>query len=211
MPDPHCTELSDPISTGNSDSEEDNSIMEGGFQQHNRLWITKWVDYSNKYGFGGQLSNGCIVVRYNDGTTLAVDTQKRYLFSQNRSFRKLRHENRFPLFYEIVKVIEFQWDLTSIFNSVRVMQSFQKSFGNQIIMTIKSKLLSVRVCLYLVMLYLHYVLFFLLRRLQYFDEDRNIFRFSASNIPDDLNRKVTLLNYFSNYMERHLLKVWLYT
>jgi len=77
MPDPHCTELSDPISTGNSDSEEDNSIMEGGFQQHGRLWITKWVDYSNKYGFGGQLSNGCIVVRYNDGTTLAVDTQKR--------------------------------------------------------------------------------------------------------------------------------------
>ncbi|XP_066915213.1 serine/threonine-protein kinase PLK1-like isoform X4 [Clytia hemisphaerica] len=120
MPDPHCTELSDPISTGNSDSEEDNSIMESGFQQQNRLWITKWVDYSNKYGFGGQLSNGCIVVRYNDGTTLAVDTQK--------------------------------------------------------------------------------------RRLQYFDEDRNIFRFSVSNIPDDLNRKVTLLNYFSNYMERHLLK-----
>lgn len=121
MPDPHCTELSDPISTGNSDSEEDNSIMDGGFnQQQNRLWITKWVDYSNKYGFGGQLSNGCIVVRYNDGTTLAVDTQK--------------------------------------------------------------------------------------RRLQYFDEDRNIFRFSVSNIPDDLNRKVTLLNYFSNYMERHLLK-----
>lgn len=88
MPDPHCTELSDPISTGNSDSEEDNSIMDGtgqngftstnnGNQQQQRLWITKWVDYSNKYGFGGQLSNGCIVVRYNDGTTLAVDTQKR--------------------------------------------------------------------------------------------------------------------------------------
>lgn len=45
------------------------------------------------------------------------------------------------------------------------------------------------------------------RRLQYFDEDRNLFRFSINNIPDDLLRKVTLLNYFGNYMEKHLLKV----
>ena len=45
------------------------------------------------------------------------------------------------------------------------------------------------------------------RRLQYFDEDRNIFRFSVNNIPEDLSRKVTLLNYFSNYMDKHLLKV----
>ena len=88
--------------------------------QASRLWISKWVDYSNKYGFGAQLSNGCIVIRYNDSTTLAVDAQK--------------------------------------------------------------------------------------RRLSYFDEDRNIFRFSVNNIPEDLSRKVTLLNYFSNYMDKHLLK-----
>ncbi|XP_057299857.1 serine/threonine-protein kinase PLK1-like isoform X2 [Hydractinia symbiolongicarpus] len=119
MPDPHCTALSDPISTGTSDSEEENSLVEG-FAHPHRLWITKWVDYSNKYGFGAQLSNGCIVIRYNDGTTLAVDAPK--------------------------------------------------------------------------------------RRLQYFDEDRNIFRFSVNNIPEDLSRKVTLLNYFSNYMDKHLLK-----
>jgi len=120
MPDAHCTELSDPISTGTSDSEEESSLADGALANANRLWITKWVDYSNKYGFGAQLSNGCIVIRYNDGTTLAVDTQK--------------------------------------------------------------------------------------RRLQYFDEDRNIFRFSVNNIPEDLSRKVTLLNYFSNYMDKHLLK-----
>lgn len=76
MPDPHCTALSDPISTGTSDSEEENSLVEG-FAHPHRLWITKWVDYSNKYGFGAQLSNGCIVIRYNDGTTLAVDAPKR--------------------------------------------------------------------------------------------------------------------------------------
>ena len=77
MPDPHSSELSDPISTGTSDSEEEQSITEGAFGTSSRLWITKWVDYSNKYGFGAQLSNGCIVIRYNDGTTLAVDAQKR--------------------------------------------------------------------------------------------------------------------------------------
>ncbi|XP_047123369.1 serine/threonine-protein kinase PLK1 isoform X3 [Hydra vulgaris] len=118
VPDCHTTACSDPISTGTSDSEED-SISEG-VVENNRLWITKWVDYSNKYGFGAQLSNGCIVIRYNDGTTLAVDAHK--------------------------------------------------------------------------------------RRLQYFDEEKNIFRFSVNNIPEDLSRKVTLLNYFANYMDKHLLK-----
>jgi len=108
-----------------TDSDEDqssgyNSHHGSGGDSNSRIWITKWVDYSNKYGFGAQLSNGSIVIRYNDGTTLAVDNRK--------------------------------------------------------------------------------------RRLQYFDEDRNIFRFSVNNIPDDLSRKVTLLNYFSNYMDKHLLK-----
>lgn len=123
MPDRNslAEKCADPLSTGHSDSDEDTS----GYDSNSgdpaaRLWITKWVDYSNKYGFGAQLSNGCIVIRYNDGTTLAVDANK--------------------------------------------------------------------------------------RRLQYFDEDRNIFRFSVNNIPEDLSRKVTLLNYFSNYMDKHLLK-----
>ncbi|PIK37091.1 hypothetical protein BSL78_26075 [Apostichopus japonicus] len=30
------------------------------------LWISKWVDYSNKYGFGYQLSNGTVGVMFND-------------------------------------------------------------------------------------------------------------------------------------------------
>jgi len=111
--------LPEAVSTTSSNSEEDSGIEEK-MVNNNRLWITKWVDYSNKYGFGAHLSNGCIVIRYNDGTTLAVDAHK--------------------------------------------------------------------------------------RRLQYFDEDRNIFRFSVNNIPEDLSRKVTLLNYFSNYMDKHLLK-----
>ena len=44
----------------------------------------------------------------------------------DRPFHKLCH-------FHVVKLIESQWDLGSIFkNSVRVMQSFKKkSFGNQ--------------------------------------------------------------------------------
>jgi len=116
MPGPHSFEPS----LGDTSDSDSSSGCDMSADQASRLWISKWVDYSNKYGFGAQLSNGCIVIRYNDSTTLAVDAQK--------------------------------------------------------------------------------------RRLSYFDEDRNIFRFSVNNIPEDLSRKVTLLNYFSNYMDKHLLK-----
>jgi polo-like kinase 1 len=34
------------------------------------LWVTKWVDYSNKYGLGYMLSNGCAGVYFNDATKI---------------------------------------------------------------------------------------------------------------------------------------------
>uniref|UniRef100_A0A6Q2XC75 Serine/threonine-protein kinase PLK n=1 Tax=Esox lucius TaxID=8010 RepID=A0A6Q2XC75_ESOLU len=36
------------------------------------IWVTKWVDYSNKYGFGYQLSDQNIGVLFNDGTHLSL-------------------------------------------------------------------------------------------------------------------------------------------
>lgn len=36
------------------------------------LWITKWVDYSNKYGFGYQLSDGSVGILFNDTTRMAI-------------------------------------------------------------------------------------------------------------------------------------------
>jgi len=30
------------------------------------IWVTKWVDYSDKYGFGYELSDGCVGVMFND-------------------------------------------------------------------------------------------------------------------------------------------------
>ena len=42
-----------------------------------KLYICKWVDYSNKYGFGAELSDGSVLVRFNDGSkmTLTRDRQ----------------------------------------------------------------------------------------------------------------------------------------
>ena len=34
------------------------------------VWITKWVDYSNKYGLGYLLNNGYIGVYFNDTTKI---------------------------------------------------------------------------------------------------------------------------------------------
>nr|DBA28503.1 TPA: hypothetical protein GDO54_008851 [Pyxicephalus adspersus] len=42
------------------------------------LWVTKWVDYSNKYGFGYKLSDDCTGVLLSDGTHVVFSpyTQK---------------------------------------------------------------------------------------------------------------------------------------
>ncbi|XP_036143219.1 serine/threonine-protein kinase polo isoform X2 [Monomorium pharaonis] len=36
------------------------------------IWVSKWVDYSDKYGFGYQLSDDSVGVMYNDGTRLIM-------------------------------------------------------------------------------------------------------------------------------------------
>ena len=51
-----------------------------GTQPHDApkpLLVTKWVDYSNKYGFGAQLSDGSVTVRFNDGSKIALSPGKR--------------------------------------------------------------------------------------------------------------------------------------
>ena len=84
MPDPNLSARSDPISTGTSDSEEEpyEERPDVFTDSMKRLWITKWVDYSNKYGFGAQLSNGSLVIRFNDATTLAMTSDKKYVHVQ---------------------------------------------------------------------------------------------------------------------------------
>ena len=41
------------------------------------LWVSKWVDYSNKYGFGFQLSNDSIGVLFNDTSKIILSPDGR--------------------------------------------------------------------------------------------------------------------------------------
>jgi hypothetical protein len=41
-------------------------------EQQPILWVSKWVDYSSKYGFGYQLSDGGSGVLFRDGTHMAL-------------------------------------------------------------------------------------------------------------------------------------------
>uniref|UniRef100_A0A8C7UPB7 Serine/threonine-protein kinase PLK n=1 Tax=Oncorhynchus mykiss TaxID=8022 RepID=A0A8C7UPB7_ONCMY len=51
------------------------------------IWVTKWVDYSNKYGFGYQLSNQDIGVLFNEGTHLSLcDQTVHYCMTNNKHF-----------------------------------------------------------------------------------------------------------------------------
>ncbi|XP_030626175.1 serine/threonine-protein kinase PLK2b [Chanos chanos] len=40
-------------------------------------WVTKWVDYSNKYGFGYQLSDSTVGVLFNNGTHMSLLPDKK--------------------------------------------------------------------------------------------------------------------------------------
>ncbi|XP_063051067.1 serine/threonine-protein kinase PLK2b [Engraulis encrasicolus] len=40
-------------------------------------WVTKWVDYSNKYGFGYQLSDNIVGVLFNNGTHMSLLADRR--------------------------------------------------------------------------------------------------------------------------------------
>lgn len=44
--------------------------------ENNALFITKWIDYSNKYGFGFQLSDNSVGVLFNDTTKMGLSADK---------------------------------------------------------------------------------------------------------------------------------------
>ena len=60
-----------------SDKNSNNSTVDGSSDIVRKMYVCKWVDYSNKYGFGAELSDGTVLVRFNDGTkmTLTRDRQ----------------------------------------------------------------------------------------------------------------------------------------
>ncbi|XP_047107046.1 serine/threonine-protein kinase polo [Schistocerca piceifrons] len=47
---------------------------------HPFVWISKWVDYSDKYGFGYQLSDDSVCVMFNDYTKLSLHPNRKNLY-----------------------------------------------------------------------------------------------------------------------------------
>ena len=58
------------------------------------MFISKWVDYSNKFGFGFQLSDGSVGVLFNDSTKIGT-----MLASDNVEFTDMKG-----------KIFKFPWD-----------------------------------------------------------------------------------------------------
>lgn len=42
------------------------------------IWVSKWVDYSDKYGFGYELSDDCVGVMFNDFTRIILLANFKY-------------------------------------------------------------------------------------------------------------------------------------
>ncbi|KAI8999393.1 kinase-like domain-containing protein [Gaertneriomyces semiglobifer] len=65
-----------------------------------RIFITKWIDYSNKYGLGYQLRDESVGVYFNDSTSmiLAADNHHfEYLYYERGSDRTVMHRKAFTL------------------------------------------------------------------------------------------------------------------
>ena len=45
-------------------------------RDHSPICITKWVDYSVKYGFGFQLTDGCVGVLFQDTTRMLLSADQ---------------------------------------------------------------------------------------------------------------------------------------
>ena len=60
-----------PASSNGSVKVEYASILGG--EKYEKTLISKWVDYSSKYGIGFKLTNGCYGVLFNDSTKMILN------------------------------------------------------------------------------------------------------------------------------------------
>ena len=98
-------------------------------------WVAKWVDYSDKYGFGYALSDDSIGVVFNDLTKLLLLSDGRlvHIHQNNRPGKKTR-EFKYINFTDFLKIfsIEIKWKISTQFLAV---------FGNIITYFLYKKIL----------------------------------------------------------------------
>ena len=59
-----------------------------------KIWVSKWVDYSNKYGLGYMLANGCAGVYFNDSSKIIASSNGTYFqyIARNSSREEVMEE-----------------------------------------------------------------------------------------------------------------------
>jgi polo-like kinase 1 len=59
--------------------------MNGTFASKKEVWITKWIDYSSKYGLGYILNNGYFGVYFNDNTKMLLNPKdQRFIYVERK-------------------------------------------------------------------------------------------------------------------------------
>ena len=80
------------------------------------LCITKWVDYSNKYGFGFHLSDSSIGILFNDNTRMLLNSDGRYVESHLYVNLDYRHIGVFSHNMALISIIGKGYKLNSWYN-----------------------------------------------------------------------------------------------
>ena len=72
-------DISNEITKDTENNDKQNTIplfLNSTFLSKKEVWVTKWVDYSNKYGLGYILNNGLVGVYFNDNTKMLLNPQQ---------------------------------------------------------------------------------------------------------------------------------------
>ena len=65
-----------------------------GAEHYPKTLVTKWVDYSSKYGIGYKMSNGCYGVLFNDSTKMVLNQNSfHFAYIRRESYSKENIEN----------------------------------------------------------------------------------------------------------------------
>ena len=77
-------------------------------------WVAKWVDYSDKYGFGYALSDDSIGVVFNDLTKLLLLSDGRlvYIHQNNRPGKNSNKSISQIFFFFLIFFIEIKWKIS---------------------------------------------------------------------------------------------------
>jgi polo-like kinase 1 len=84
------------IERGKADSKKIlSAVMTNGHVESPRLWVTKWVDYTSKYGLGYLTCNGSVGIYFNDSSKIVLSSGGEHFEYIERS-RKLPDGTRSP-------------------------------------------------------------------------------------------------------------------